>query len=113
MDNSYFSGCFANHLDVPMDSDMNIKKTEHYTLEELDIMRNEIFADYGYKFKSPDWQNYFYGKRWYKPMYDDVNDQLTEIDKHNIKIILERKKLLQEKGEELIKTEYTQFFYAG
>ena len=43
-------------------------------------MRNEIFAEYGYRFKSEDWSNYFSQKSWYSPRYDDVNDQLTEID---------------------------------
>jgi len=51
---------------------------------DLDIMRNEIYANYGYRFKSKKWKEYFSAQSWYKPMFDDVNDKLTLIEKINI-----------------------------
>jgi hypothetical protein len=46
---------------------------------DLKVMRNEIFARYGYRFKSEDMREYFNKQAWYKPEYDDVTSQLTEI----------------------------------
>jgi len=55
---------------------------------ELRIMRNEIFAKYGYIFNSQDLSEYFKSKFWYKPTKSNVDDKLTDIDKSNIKQIL-------------------------
>ena len=55
---------------------------------ELRLMRNEIFARYGYIFNSPDLADYFKSQRWYEPTYSNVDDQLTDIDKSNIERIL-------------------------
>ena len=54
---------------------------------ELRIMRNEIFARYGYIFKSQDLINHFSSKRWYQPLYNDVNHRLTRIEKQNADFI--------------------------
>lgn len=60
---------------------------------DLDVMRNEIFAEYGFIFKSPKWKEYFLAKPWYKPRYENVDKFLTEKDKANIKFIQEYKAL--------------------
>ncbi len=62
-----------------------------YSVEQLDIMRNEIFADYGYKFKIEKWKKYFESKKWYVPRHEDVNEFLSEIEKYNIDLILKVK----------------------
>jgi len=58
--------------------------------DELRIMRNEIFASHGHKFKSKDLQEYFSKQTWYKPKEGDVLSNLTEIEKYNIQIIKKR-----------------------
>lgn len=63
---------------------------------QLALIRNTIFAKYGYRFKSVELQKHFAKFNWYKPKYDDVNSFLTEIDKINIQKILEREKNYQE-----------------
>ena len=50
-------------------------------------MKNEIFARYGYIFKSEDLISYFSAKEWYKPLYENVDKYLSEIEHHNIKVI--------------------------
>lgn len=62
---------------------------------ELKIMRNEIFARHGYKFKSDDMREYFNKQKWYKPQYDDVTSKLTEIENANIKMIKQYEDNLQ------------------
>lgn len=54
---------------------------------ELKIMRNEIFARYGYIFKTNDMRLYFESQSWYSPRYEDVTSFLTEIEKGNIELI--------------------------
>ena len=71
---------------------LNSKDLEEFTKEELSIMRNEIFAAHGYRFKSSKWSNYFSKFAWYEPKYNDVNDKLTIIERLNIKSIVEQEK---------------------
>ena len=59
----------------------------YYSKSELKIMRNEIFARHGYNFKTEEMKNYFSRQAWYRPLYDNVNDKLTDIEKLNIKLI--------------------------
>ena len=58
-----------------------------YSEKELRIMRNEIFARHGYRFKSADLQNHFGSKSWYTPRFDNVDHLVTNIEKANIKLI--------------------------
>jgi hypothetical protein len=75
---------------------VEFRVNEEYTPEtareldssELRIKRNEIFAQYGYKFKSEDLSTYFSSQKWYEPKHDNVDSFLTQLDKDNIKILL-------------------------
>jgi hypothetical protein len=58
------------------------------TPKELQIMRNEIFARYGYTFKEGgEMARYFNNQYWYKPERTEVNELLTELEKSNIQLI--------------------------
>jgi len=66
-----------------------------YDRDKLRILRNELFAFHGYKFNAPDLRNYFEKKEWYKPTdltSEQIFNQLTEIEKHNISLITEIEK---------------------
>ncbi len=54
---------------------------------ELRIMRNEVFARYGYIFKMPELKDYFLSQNWYVPQSEDVNNLLTPLEKDNIEKI--------------------------
>ncbi len=59
------------------------------TKPELRIMRNEIFARYGYTFKAGgEMDTYFRQQRWYSPQAS-IEGCLTEIEKRNIRFIQE------------------------
>jgi hypothetical protein len=60
---------------------------EKMSVWHLKIMRNEIFARHGYRFRSNDMREYFKRQQWYQPRYDDVTAKLTEIETANIKLI--------------------------
>lgn len=96
LDQSYFKGCFSQYAEENKNYwGGKIYLTEHLKIYDLDVMRNEIFAEYGYRFKSKKWSKYFENKKWYSARYENVDTLLTEIDKHNIDVILQvREKLL-------------------
>jgi len=54
---------------------------------ELKIMRNEIFARHGYIFKTPEMKSYFLNQYWFEGRYNNVDNQLTKIEKENILLI--------------------------
>lgn len=54
---------------------------------ELRLVRNWLYARYGYAFKDPGLQEYFGEKDWYTPLYDDVSSQLTSIERANVEFI--------------------------
>jgi hypothetical protein len=89
IDESYFMGTF-----VIMDKHENSNDKENAAVtdcldrEDLDLMRNEIYADYGYIFKTEKWKKYFESKNWYRPKYNDVDNFLSSIDKENLKTII-------------------------
>ncbi len=63
-----------------------------FDVEDLDVMRNEIFADHGYIFKTEKWREYFAKQPWYEPNFEDVNDKLSIVEKINVRTILEVRK---------------------
>lgn len=85
-------GNYYRYYDIT--SRTKLKKTalEEYSKAELRIMRNEIFASHGYIFKSADLREHFSKTKWYKPLYNDVTNKLTEIEKYNITLIQEQEK---------------------
>ncbi len=55
---------------------------------ELGIMRNEIFARYGYIFSAgSEMEQYFKQQDWYEGQHKNVNNFLTDLEKMNIKLI--------------------------
>jgi small-conductance mechanosensitive channel len=67
--------------------DLDDSELSDMTERELKIMRNEIFARHGYIFKTKDMKNYFSAQSWYRPMYSNVTNRITIIEKKNIDLI--------------------------
>ncbi len=95
IDENNLKGCFAWSIQDASYPEENMWIADYLSIEDLDLMRNEIFAEYGYKFKTDKWRKYFSEQPWYRPKYDDVHDRLTEMDKSNVKLILEIKEQLK------------------
>lgn len=68
---------------------------EEYSNEELRIMRNTIFAQYGYVFGSPDLQKYFSQFAWYmpNPNLKMIDIKLNDKEKAFIDAIIEQENL--------------------
>jgi hypothetical protein len=55
--------------------------------EDLQILRNEIYARHGRIFKNPELQKYFETQSWYQPNPDFKDDSLNEIEYKNLATI--------------------------
>jgi YARHG domain len=60
---------------------------ENMSAEELEFMRNEIYARHGYSFKDLDDRRQFDVIDWYIPMGIDIREKLTDIEVQNIDLI--------------------------
>lgn len=68
--------------------------------DELEAMRNEIFARHGYCFKKKNLRELFEDKDWYIPNTVDVKKDLTDIEKKNIALIKRFEKYAEEYGDD-------------
>jgi hypothetical protein len=76
-------------------------------LQEIKLVRNEIFARYGREFKTQDYKSYFSKFEWYKPNKKYGDTLLTKNDLRDIKILKNYEdslKFLNEKETAVIKT---------
>ena len=76
------------------DEDIKWRIFERNIEDTLRILRNNIFAKYGYKFKSKDLQDYYESKEWYEINPDYDNSLLTKNDSASIQTILKYENLL-------------------
>ncbi|MBQ2608320.1 MAG: protein kinase [Paludibacteraceae bacterium] len=80
---------------------------------DLKVMRNSVYALYGFRFGKDDLKNYFSGFSWYNPTYTDQNvvfDRMTSIEQYNVKFVREyEKKRKQEAEEEAMYDEYDEY----
>jgi len=74
-----FPAASTRYLEVP--------EVENLLPEEIEMIRNEIYARHGYSFTKLKIRRVFDAKDWYIPMGVDIRDQLTEIEAHNIDLL--------------------------
>jgi len=56
--------------------------------KDLRLVRNAIFARYGYIFKDADLREFFENKKWYRPTIKNIAEiDLSDVDKANIEFI--------------------------
>ena len=99
LDDSYLQSCYvlSNYHNNPSTS----RTIDHATPAILQLMKNEIYASYQYKFKNQRWNDIFVNRfdRYNKGNLANVDDSLTVIDKYNINFI--NSKLNAQKGNTL------------
>ena len=92
----YEVGCFSYSIkqfypgDYPQASTQLLEKDDlmGFTKEQLQIMRNEIFARYGHIFRSGGkMETHFKTKDWYKPEHQSALPFLTPLEDRNIDLI--------------------------
>lgn len=58
-------------------------------VEDLRVLRNEIYARHGRIFKDPNLQKYFAAQSWYQPNPEFKDDMLSEVESKNLAVIKE------------------------
>jgi hypothetical protein len=72
----------ASNEELTSDFVSNLSKADIF------ILRNSIFARHGFAFRDKQLRMYFEQFEWYMPVFGDVKDELTEIEKKNIDLLL-------------------------
>ena len=67
------------------------------SIDEISLIRNEIYARNGYRFKDWNLQEYFENKNWYKVLEDNNHVKLNKIEKENVVFLQKREKKLRKK----------------
>jgi hypothetical protein len=63
---------------------------------DLVVIRNSIYARHGYSFKYRPLRVFFDYQSWYIPVHTDIREELTEIEKKNIQLLLKYEKNAKE-----------------
>lgn len=79
---------------------LKAEDVENMMKEDLEFMRNEIFARHGFCFSNKSLRQRFEMEDWYIPNTVDIKGYLTEIEKKNIALIKRYEKYAQEYGDE-------------
>ena len=66
-----------------------------FSNDELDIMRNEIFARRGHIFKTTRYRDHFEANPWYKGTVNDATGLLSEIERLNIEQIVATQQIIR------------------
>jgi len=66
---------------------LNENQLSGKSLEELALLRNEIFARKGYVFSTEKYSMYFENQNWYKPLPSNAGIKFSDIENKNIEII--------------------------
>lgn len=64
--------------------ELNESDTKYLTMWGHKVMLNEIYARHGKRFTDEDLKEHFNSFGWYQPSADNVQAQLTDIEKQNI-----------------------------
>jgi hypothetical protein len=79
---------------------LKVEDVENVMKEDLEFMRNEIFARHGYCFQKKSLRQQFENKDWYVPNTINIKNRLTDIEKKNIALIKKYEKYAEEYGDD-------------
>jgi len=54
---------------------------------DMEIIKNSVFARHGYSFKKQTYRNFFEQTDWYIPVSNNVDDQLSKMEKDNVALL--------------------------
>lgn len=81
----------------PSKEKLTEKQLKNLRKMDLEILKNSIYARHGYSFKKPTFRYFFEATDWYIPAFDNVDDELTEIEKENLEILVRFIKYAEDK----------------
>ncbi len=72
------------------------KDVENLKKGDLLIIRNTVYARHGYSFKNRPLRVFFDAQEWYIPVHNEIINELTDIEKQNIELLLRYEKNAKE-----------------
>jgi len=66
---------------------LEVPDVENLLPEQIEMIRNEIYARHGYSFTNLKIRRVFDAKEWYIPMGVDIREQLTDLEAQNIDLL--------------------------
>ncbi|SHK66335.1 YARHG domain-containing protein [Tepidibacter formicigenes] len=85
-----------NNYEFNLEKLFDISTLENLNKNELSILRNSVYAKYNYIFSNKKYRDYFLQLDWYQPINNNVSSMLTNIDKENIKKIVQLEKIYKQ-----------------
>ncbi len=89
---TYYIETYRSASDIITKLNSSTTKLEENELKnlkklELEILRNTIYARHGYTFSKKSYRQFFDLVDWYIPISDNVDKELTALEKSNIKLL--------------------------
>lgn len=113
----HLKGCFADWIPEEEQSENSyggeMWLTDHLSINDIQYMRNELYARKGLIFKSEKWQEIFGAKEWYTPEFEIVDDKITDLEKKNVEFLLSMEKKMEGKEKEFTHPTRFQYVAAG
>lgn len=75
---------------------LTVNDLAQFSKAELRFLRYAIYAQHEYKFLNQNLISYFMKYNWYRPMYRNISDKLTTIEKANVSTIIIAEDLLDD-----------------
>lgn len=75
---------------------LTVNDLSQFTKAELRFLRYSIYAQHEYKFLNQNLVSYFMKFSWYRPMYRNISDKLTTVEKANVATIIIAEDLLDD-----------------
>lgn len=69
------------------DKEITEEDIEGLSKQDLRILRNWYYAQYGYMFRTDDMREFFEQMPWYEGRYTDVSGMLTDLERRNVEFI--------------------------
>lgn len=117
---AHFKGCFARALTAKERANLSEEEelasfevSQHLSLDDLQYMRQEIYARHGYVFKEKEWQARFAKEPWYQANEAVTKDMLSPVEQYNVQFLLDYAIILMKQEKELRQTQYKVGKYAG
>lgn len=82
--------------------ELTLSEIEDLSLDEVNLLKNEIYARNGYQFESTRLNDYFSSQSWYTEKESNDKVVLSEIEKTNVSLLSKREKELEKQRRSLI-----------
>lgn len=88
IDHEYFATTDKLFIANASKDELSSDFVSNLTKADIFILRNSIFARHGFAFRDKQLRIYFEHFDWYMPVFGDVKNELTDVEKRNIDLLI-------------------------